>query len=156
MKRDWKIFLSFLVTITLVATSTAASIPDLPTNEELHVNIIGEPDVPDQPHSIVNSMCVVVWELTDGLNWFLGHVLEETVEMNYRIDHVEHSPDAQNVFWKYPAVPDVQIVSKKQILPCKIDGDWDYGRCTETWRNIKFHLKNSTEVHNMYIKLVTE
>ena len=90
-----------------VATSTAASIPDLPTNEELHVNIIGEPDVPDQPHSIVNSMCVVVWEVTDGLNWFLGHVLEETVDMNYRIDHVEHSPDAQNVFWKYPAVPDV-------------------------------------------------
>ena len=88
--------------------------------QELHIDIIGGPDTPDQPHSIVNSMCAVVWEEAEGLNWYLGHVLEERSDMNYRIDHVECSPEFQNVFWKYP---DVQIVSKDQILPRKIDGN---------------------------------
>ena len=61
--------------------------------------------------------------------------------MNYRIDHVERSPVSM-FFGNILLILTYRLVSKDQILPCKIDGDWDYENCTEARRNIKFHLQD--------------
>ena len=66
----------------------------------------------------------MVWEVEKEVKWFIGYV-KEILEDGYTVEHLHQSPSTQNDFWNYPSPDDIQTVSEEQIIPCKIDGDWE-------------------------------
>ena len=54
----------------------------------------------------------------------------------------------QNDFWTNPVSDNIQIVSKVQMLPYKIEGEWKIENFTGTRVIMKYHLKKT---HRKYI-----
>ena len=93
----------------------------------------------------VGELCVVVWEVEKDANWFLGYV-NEKLNNNFVVEHLHRYPNKQNDFWKYPTPDDIQTVSEDQIIPCKIDGDWESTKSTVTRMDLKYHLTDSAAI----------
>ena len=75
----------------------------------------------------------------------------------WKMDTVEHlyrSPSTQNDFWNYPSPDDIETLSEEQIIPCKIDGDWEPTNNTSTRVDFKFHLRNSSAIENTFKRLM--
>ena len=65
-----------------------------------------------------------MWEVEKEVKWFIGYV-KEIFEDGYTVEPLDQSPSTLNDFWNYPSPDDIQTASEEQIIPCKIDGDWE-------------------------------
>ena len=99
------------------------------------------------------KFCIVVWEVEKEVKWFIGYV-KEILEDGYIVEHLHRSPSTQNDFWNYPSPGDIQTLSKEQIIPCQIDGDWEPTNNTSTRIDFKFHLRNSSAIENTFKRLM--
>ena len=70
----------------------------------------------------------MVWEVKKEVNWFIGSA-KEILENGYTAEYLHRAPSTQNGFWNYPSPDNAQTVSEEQIIPYKIDGDWELTNC---------------------------
>ena len=124
----------------------------MPTNEELRIDILNEPSIADQS-SIVNTMCAIFWE-EEKISWHIGLITADQGDRKFKVDHVERSPDDQNVFWKNPSADEIFTASREQMLPCKLNGNWEMESCTNTRVNMRYRLKNAQEIQNTFDRLM--
>ena len=68
---------------------------------------------------------------------------KEKLEDGYTLEYFHRTPSIQDDFCNYRSPDNIQTVSEKQIIPCKIDGDWEPTNNTSTRIDFKFHLRNS-------------
>ena len=69
-----------------LATSSHASVLDLPTNDDLsNFSHCGTEDT--QKSSLVNEMCVVVW-MEEEVQWYLGFVCKDIGDDKYLVEHL--------------------------------------------------------------------
>ena len=122
-----------------IASILSTAMLDLPTNEELsHVIFDHTSEVKNHVSVVdVNQLCIVVWEVEKEVKWFIGYV-KEILEDGYTVEHLHRSPSTQNDFCNYPSPDDMQTVSEEQIIPCKIDGDWQPTNNTSTRVTLNF------------------
>ena len=70
----------------------------------------------------------MVWEVKKEVNWFIGSA-KKILENGYTAERLHRSPSTQNGFWNCPSPDNTQTVSEEQIIPYKIDGDWELTNC---------------------------
>ena len=107
--------------------------------------MLNEPSIADQS-SFVNTMCAIVWVIS----WHIGLITADQGNGKFKVDHVERSPDDQNVFWKNPSADKIFTASREQMLPC----DWEMESCTNTRVNMRYRLKNAQEIQNTFGRLM--
>ena len=108
-----------------IASILPTDMLDLLFNEELSPVIFDHtPEVKNHASVVVNQLCIVVWEVEKEVKWFIGYV-KEIFEDGYTVEPLDQSPSTLNDFWNYPSPDDIQTASEEQIIPCKIDGDWE-------------------------------
>ena len=131
-----------------IATSSSASVIDLPTIDELKKELLLHNIDKSPAPSRVNGMCIVLW-LEDRLQykWYLGYVTGLS-EKKYTVEHLIRSSDGKNDFWKHPPVEDIQEVEDEQFLDLKINGEWEVEKVSGNRMSMKYHLKNSKEIDN--------
>ena len=139
-----------------IASMSSAAILDLPTNEEVSQAINGvSTSQPKNNETItLNQICVVVWAIGKQVEWFIGYVNEKKDVDSYIIEHLHRYVDDQHEYWKHPVVADMQTVSEDQIIPCKVDGEWESTNTTATRIEMRFHLKNASAIDNTFQKLM--
>ena len=135
----------------LIATASSASIVDLPTDDDALqiVNTMNRVATTTIDHSDIqlNEMRITLWNVKEGLEWFVGYVKEKTADGNsYVLEHLEWVVKI-DVQWKYPVLDDTRIVKHDQIMPWKVEGDWDL---TESVCVTKFIFKNSIQIRNAF------
>ena len=136
----------------LIATASSASIVDLPTDDDALqiVNTMNRVPTTTIDHSDIqlNEMRIILWNVKEGLEWFVGYVKEKTADGNcYVVEHLEQVVVKIDVQWKYPVLDDTQIVNPDQVMPWKVEGDWDL---TASVHVMKFILKNSIQIRNAF------
>ena len=62
-----------------------------------------------------------------------------------RIDHLNRKDKESDVSWQQPKVDDVQKVYLAQIIPCKVQGIWDYSEEIPV-----YVLQNSENINKSY------
>ena len=70
----------------------------------------------------------VVWDCEGGNRfWCLGFFLDVVDEKNICVEHLKYKEEDQTMFmWINPNNDDIQIVKDCQVLPCDVDGYWDF------------------------------
>ena len=82
----------------------------------------------------------------------------EWVSMEYRlqkagsrngfvIDHLYQVSEQTNTRWAYPSSDDIQIAQKKQVLHCKVEGEWNLNDS----QHIKYVLRNGDQVARLLL-----
>lgn len=121
------------------------------------MRVIGSAELANNvfPEDIIqlNEMRIIVWNLGESVEWFVGYVKEKPDESHYVVEHLERAIQKQDVQWRYPTPDDTQVVEKDQIMSCKVEGDWDI---TTNTRIMKYTLKNVLPIKNAFKKLLTE
>ena len=81
--------------------------------------------VPSSQVLAVNELCAIVWDYRGKLNWHLGYVL--TINDTFiEVEHLERIVASNGSSWQYPShFTDIQNVELVQILPIRIDSEWD-------------------------------
>ena len=138
-----------------IASISSTAMLDLPTNEELSRVIFDHtPEVKNHASVVdVNQLCIVVWEVEKEVKWFIGYV-KEILEDGYTVEHLHQSPCTQNDFWNYPSPDDVQTIYEEQLIPFKIDEDWEPTNNASTRVDFKFHLRNSSAIEDTFKRLM--
>ena len=103
---------------------------------------------------LINYICIVVWEVEKEVKWFIGYV-KEILEDGYTVEHLHQSPSTQNDFWNYPSPDDVQTIYEEQLIPFKIDEDWEPTNNASTRVDFKFHLRNSSAIEDTFKRLMS-
>ena len=96
-------------------------------------------------------MCVTVWDVDGEPVWFIGYVKDALNDDEFMVEHLHRVASEKDDYWKYPLIDDTQKITTEQILPCKVDGDWDM---FTNVRTIKFVLRNSIPINNTFQKLL--
>ena len=94
----------------------------------------------------------VVWdEPGDKKQWYIGFYLGEADKTNtfFRIDHVQRKGRADDI-WQRPVIDDVQDVDISQIIPCVIEGSWDFNG-----RAPYFILNNHKDIKGVFLDMYT-
>ena len=102
---------------------------------------------------LINYICIVVWEVEKEVKWFIGYV-KEILEDGYTVEHLHQSPSTQNDFWNYPSPDDVQTIYEEQLIPFKIDEDWERTNNASTRVDFKFRLRNSSAIEDTFKRLM--
>ena len=79
----------------------------------------------------IQEPLAIVWNSEDGgkRNWYIGFYMgfaEEGAD-SYKIDHLERCERSESE-WERPKFDDVQTVQAVQILPCDVEGEWDFSK----------------------------
>ena len=75
----------------------------------------------------INKLCVVVWHHRGKRNWYLGYTLNIIDDNCIEVEHLERVVPSNYSSWRYPKTyTNVQEVVLTQILPIKIESEWDY------------------------------
>ena len=151
----------FKVNLTLILSTesdlNSETIPDMPTNRQdmervfLHsqttqptssnvndVLITAEDRESDEdPEVFVNEPCIVIWDTSNGRQWYVGICLSDNGDGNYTVEHLERSDKNQSKLWKHKHHQDIQTVNTVQIIPTNIVGSWDMEK-----RTMIFNLEN--------------
>ena len=81
------------------------------------------------PRFIQQQTLAILWNNDNGSSyWSIGfHVCDEEAE-RIKVDHSELKPGHKDdkTKWIRPLHDDIQVVNPVQILPCDIDGEWDF------------------------------
>ena len=150
------------VNLTLILTSDTENIEalqDMPTEEDmikvfkLDVQHVEKPDDTElqelpassqpsaSPEVEVNEPCIVIWDINDKRQWFVGICISDHNDGTYTVEHLERSdPSGDGSRWRYPKRSDIQTVSVIQILPCNIVGSWDMSKRIMTFVLNNFHM----------------
>ena len=96
-------------------------------------------------------MCVTVWDVDGESVWFIGYVKDALNDDELMVEHLHRVAREEDDYWKYPLIDDIQKITTKKILPCKVDGNWDMFTYV---RSIKFVLRNSIPINNTFQKLL--
>ena len=91
-------------------------------------------------HFTPQQPITVIWDEDDGTRyWSVGFFIE-TVDDNIKVDHLERK-DGSDIIWLRPKSDDIQIVKPIQIIPCLIDGYWNFST-----RPCTYNIKNVAEI----------
>ena len=116
-----------------------------PTEEEI-MHILKETQTKNpipQSRFVPQQPVAVVWYIDDDRSyWCLGFFLDQIDKSTCRVDHLE-SKDKVN--WYHPAIDDIQVVNYTQILPCNVDGEWNFVR-----RQSAYIIKNIQEIDLLF------
>ena len=126
--------------------------------EEIMQKLMDEADVMDNIHEGSASDVLqfkykfqqplaIIWDdHNDNRNWYIGLYMNDVEENEeyFRIDHLERVGESDQI-WQRPKVDDVQEVHNSQIVPCDIEGDWDFNG-----RLFRFILTNSADIISIF------
>ena len=83
----------------------------------------------------------VVWnESGDTKKWYVGFVMSEE-EDTAVVDHLERNVPSSSKEWKRPSLDDVQSVNFVQVIPCVVNGEWNF-----SGRIAKFCVSNYEDI----------
>ena len=91
----------------------------------------------EDPEVFVNEPCIVIWDTSNGRQWYVGICLSDNGDGNYTVEHLERSDKNQSKLWKHKHHQDIQTVNTVQIIPTNIVGSWDMEK-----RTMIFNLEN--------------
>ena len=106
-------------------SSGSATMANLPTNADViksFRNPTGETPT-EYPVAKINDLCVVVWQETNGYQWYLGYIKKLLSNAKLSVDHLVRTTSDSK--WKYPSQEDLQEAGPEQIVQCEVNGDWD-------------------------------
>lgn len=127
-------------------TENIQSIPDMPGEEDMIKvfnlqdntdndceNTVVTPQseiIPVYPTEVaINEPCIVLWDINNQRQWYMGICLNDNDDGTYRVEHLERcNPTADGKMWRYPKQSDIQSVDIIQIMPCNIIGSWDLSK----------------------------
>ena len=110
---------------------STATVANLPTNEAVLLSLHDMPTLAKSKASedlLVNTMCVVVWVDGESYSWYLGYIKQRCEDRDqdcFEVDHLARVVKSSDTKWKYPSIPDIQIVEQDQIVRFKVKGQWD-------------------------------
>ena len=86
--------------------------------------------------------------MNKGFVSFVGYV-KKADGKSYVVKHLELAIAENDVHWKYPVSGDTQIINHDQIMPWKVQGDWDL---TVSMCAMKFIFKNFIQIRDTFHK----
>jgi len=157
--------LELKINLTLILTSESGNnigdLPDMPTEEDMTqifnitkvqaaqssssivkapISYVSQPEVP------VNEPCIVIWDVGNVRQWYVGICMNDNDDGTYTIEHLERcDPSGDGLHWRYPVRPDIQSVTIVQIVPCNIMGSWDLSK-----RHMTFVLDNHHTIEALF------
>lgn len=95
-------------------------------DESVAEDVQAQTPIADESTEIaINEPCIVVWDMPNGREWFLGFVRSQSTG-GYVVDHLEQVPKTDGkMYWRYPKTSDEHEVETMQIIPCNVIGAWD-------------------------------
>ena len=140
-----------------VATLESSSVLDLPTMKELELELSTKDNLTNfVTKKRVNEMCVVVWldEVKNSPMWHLGFVTSMKAEKCV-VEHLLRGDSNSDDFWKNPGVPADHTfeVEEEQFLNVKVNGEWEVAKVSGNRISMRYHLKNSKQIHNAFKKM---
>jgi len=140
-----------------VATLESSSVLDLPTMKELELELSTKDNLTNfVTKKRVNEMCVVVWldEVKNSPMWHLGFVTSMKAEKCV-VEHLLRGGSNSDDFWKNPGVPADHTfeVEEEQFLNVKVNGEWEVAKVSGNRISMRYHLKNSKQIHNAFKKM---
>ena len=104
----------------------SATVANLPTNDDVMKAIKKPTDVTLRRTATaeINDLCVVVWLVESGYQWYLGYVKEHSANGKVSVDHLTRVLDNSDSKWKYPSVEDKQEADPEQIVKSKVKEEW--------------------------------
>ena len=140
------------------ALALAADLPSMPSEEEM-VDIFmpvgqntstssqtddeGNTATAEEHEVRINEPCVVIWDVNDHREWYIGMCVSDNGDDSYVIEHLERYrshldyKENEHRLWRYPEKPDIQTVTSVQLIPCTVVGSWNHAR-----RVMIFQLEN--------------
>ena len=67
----------------------------------------------------------VVWDEGSQKQWYIGFIISESPD-TVIIDHLERKSKDCHDTWQRPPVDDTQTANIVQIIPCPVQGDWEF------------------------------
>ena len=123
----------------LNASNEQAEIPSLFLNQEEMLEILKtETSSTCSKKFEFQQPVAVVWDEASGKQWYIGFVISESSD-SLVIDHLERKTNDTN--WQRPSPDDTQTVSMTQIIPCSVEGEWEFSA-----RSPQFIVKNSENI----------
>ena len=65
----------------------------------------------EDPEVFVNEPCIVIWDTSNGRQWYVGICLSDNGDGNYTVEHLERSDKNQSKLWKHKHDQDIQTVN---------------------------------------------
>ena len=95
-----------------------------------------------------NEPLAVFWDEGQTRSWYVGFFIDENEDGTFRIDHLTKHSNT-NGTWACPnGRDDIQNTLAQQILPLKLQGDWDF-----TGRKPICVLKNAQEISTLFVEI---
>ena len=92
-----------------------------------------------EPDIVVNEPCVVIWDVNNVRQWYLGICQNDNGNGTYIVEHLERCNPNDGLRWRYPKQQDIQTVDVLQIIPCNIIGSWDLSKRIMTFVLDNYH-----------------
>ena len=67
----------------------------------------------------------MVWDEGSQKQWYIGFIISELPD-TVIIDHLERKSKDCHDTWQRPPVDDMQTANIIQIIPCPVQGDWEF------------------------------
>ena len=129
---------------------TKVTIANLPTNSETFSAIINQTYESARKEVVrnkVNELYIVRWLVSvNEYQWNIDYK-KQGVENGFVIDHLYQVSEQTNTRWAYPSSDDIQIAQKKQVLHCKVEGEWNLNDS----QHIKYVLRNGDQVARLLL-----
>ena len=129
---------------------TKVTIANLPTNSETFSAIINQTYESARKEVVrnkVNELYIVRWLVSvNEYQWNIDYK-KQGVENGFVIDHLYQVSEQTNKRWAYPSSDDIQIAQKKQVLHCKVEGEWNLNDS----QHIKYVLRNGDQVARLLL-----
>ena len=128
--------------------ATMLSVLDDPHYEVVvnHSSNVQDDEIP------LSEPCTVIWDNSNGREWFIGMIRERISKDEYLIDYLESDPkDTNKKLLRYPSKDDGQPTKTIQVISCNVIGAWDL-----TTRKTTFTLHNHEIIERLFQSLIQE
>ena len=68
----------------------------------------------------------VVWDGAGRKRWYVGFVVSEQADSSVTVDHLERKSESCDSTRQRPPTDDTQTTDIVQILPCPVEGEWNF------------------------------
>ena len=95
-----------------------------------------------------NEPLAVFWDEGQTRSWYVGFFIDENDDGTFRIDHLTKHSNTNDTWARPNGRDDIQNTLAQQILPLKVQGDWDF-----TGRKPIYVLENAQEINTLFVEI---
>ena len=99
----------------------------------------------------INDNCIIAWDINGTWKWFVAYITEKLDDDQYVADHLERCLSNNHFQWRYPNQEDKHTINKVQVVPVKVEGDWNV---TQNARYTSFMLQNANEIEKKFADFI--